>query len=66
MAGDDCLHNFWREQLQSKNAAEIGVVDLFSLCQFGRRFVFAAFDHLPLAVRANDGFEQGAVHARGG
>jgi hypothetical protein len=26
----------------------------------------AALQHLSPAVRANDGFEQGAVHARGG
>jgi hypothetical protein len=60
----DGLDDVWRDQGKPQDSAQIRIVDLLCFGQFCRGGVFAALDHLPPAVGADDGLDQGAIDAR--
>src|SRR5437016_6147703 len=60
-AGQNCLDNVWRDQGQPQDPAYIGIVDLLGPRKICRAIVLPAFEHLPPAMRADDGFDEGGV-----
>jgi hypothetical protein len=65
-SSEDSLNDVWRDQGQAEDTAEIGNVDLLGLREFCRGGILPAFKHLPPAVGADHGFQEGCIAARGG